>query len=80
MNSATLTDSADDLRKRLHEEIDRADTEQLEMLRRVLLQIEVFEAVEQLDRDFDADEAAGRLTPEKIEQAIREVRAGRRLS
>jgi hypothetical protein len=78
MNSATLTDSAEDLRKRLHEEIDREDPQSLEAIWRIVLFGKILRGVEKLNQDFDADEAAGRLDPALVNQAIREFRAARK--
>ena len=63
------------LRKRFHGEIDRMSPSRLAVLQRVLLQLQLLEATDRLDRDFDRDRQDGKLSPELIEQAVREARA-----
>jgi hypothetical protein len=78
MASGTSTDNVDDLKRQLHDEIERLPRPQLEAVKRFVLLFEVMEAAEQIDREFDADHAAGLLTPEKIDQAVRDARAALR--
>lgn len=66
------------LRKYFHGEIDRLPPSRLAVLQRVLLQLRLGDATEQLDRDFDADAAAGAFFPERIAQAVREARSAGR--
>lgn len=66
------------LRKYFHGEIDRLPPSRLAVLQRVLLQLRLGDATEQLDRDFDTDAAAGAFSPERIAQAVREARSARR--
>jgi hypothetical protein len=63
------------LRPELHQKIDAMEPEQLELLHRVLLRLELEEAVQQLSDDFDKARADGKL--DKAEEIIREVRAAR---
>ena len=46
----------------------------LEVLSRMLQQLRLFELADQIDRDFDEDRAAGRLSPEKVAEAVLAVR------
>ena len=46
----------------------------LEILNRMLQQLKLFELADQIDRGFDADRAAGRLSPDKVAEAVRAVR------
>jgi hypothetical protein len=75
MNGVALTDHPDLLRRTLHEEIDRLSPPRLAVFHRVLLQLELADAADQLDRDFEAARADGHLSPEKIDEAIRAARA-----
>lgn len=66
------------LRKHFHGEIDRLPPSRLAVLQRVLLQLRLLDATEQLDRDFDADAAAGTFSPERIARAVLEARTASR--
>ena len=66
-----------DLRRFFHQEIDRMEPSRLEVLNRMLEQLKVLELGEEIDRGVDADRAAGRLSPEKIADAIQSVRGAR---
>lgn len=72
MQAATA--NPEDLRRFFHQEIDRMEPSRLEVLNRMLQQLKVFELADQIDRGFDADRAAGRLSPEKVAEAVRAVR------
>ena len=72
MQAATA--NPEDLRRFFHQEIDRTEPSRLEVLNRMLQQLKLFELADQIDRGFDADRAAGRLSPEKVAEAIRAVR------
>jgi hypothetical protein len=61
------------LRPELHQRIDAMKPEQLELLHRVMLKLELEQVVEQLHHDFDAARAEGKL--DQAELIIREVRA-----
>ena len=58
----------------LHQRIDRMDAEQLELLRHILLKLELDEAIGTLHETFDAARRAGTLS--RVDEIIREVRAG----
>lgn len=62
------------LRPELHHRIDRMDTEQLELLRHILLKLELDEVIGKLHETFDAARRAGTLS--RVDEIIREVRAG----
>ena len=70
----TATANPEDLRRFFHQEIDRMEPSRLEVLNRMLQQLKLFELADQIDRDFDADRAAGRLSPDKVAEAVRAVR------
>lgn len=72
MQAATA--NPEELRRFLHQEIDRMEPSRLEILNRLLQQLKLFELVDEVDRGFDADRAAGRLTPDKVAEAVRAVR------
>jgi hypothetical protein len=78
MASSVSADNVDHMKQQLHDEIERMSPERLEAVRRMMLMFDIAETAAQLNRDFDADEAAGLLTPEKIDQAIRDARAALR--
>ncbi len=63
------------VRKHFHGEIDRMPPSRLAVLQRVLLQLQLLEATDRLDREFDHDRQEGDFTPELIERAVREARA-----
>ncbi len=46
----------------------------LEVLNRMLEQLKLLELADQIDRGFDADRAAGRLTQEKVAAAVQAAR------
>ena len=46
----------------------------LEIFNRMLQQLRIFELADQVDKGFDADRAAGRLSPDKVAEAVRAVR------
>ena len=62
------------LRPELHQRIDRMDTEQLELLRHILLKLELDEVIGKLHETFDTARRAG--TVSRVDEVIREVRAG----
>jgi len=67
----------ENLRNYLHERIDRVESSHLAFLNRTLQQLKVFELSEQLDQGFDADRAAGRLSPAAIAEAVQIARRAR---
>lgn len=62
------------LRPELHQRIDRMAAEQLEVLRHILLKLELDQVVGKLHETFDAARRAGTLN--RVDEIIREVRAG----
>jgi hypothetical protein len=72
MQAATA--NPDDLRRFFHQEIDRMEPSRLEILNRLLQQLKLFELADEVDRGFDADRAAGCLTPAEVAEAIQAVR------
>ena len=66
-----LTDiNPKDLRPLLHAEIDKLRDEHLELAHRLLQEIELQQVMDDLDDAADEARAAGRLTPERIAEAI----------
>jgi hypothetical protein len=63
------------LRKTLHEKIEQLNQPDLGLLNKVLMQLEVDRLAAELDAAFEQDRREGKLTKEKIEQAIAEHRA-----
>ena len=66
----------DQLKPVLHEKIERMNGEQLSLLNRVLLQLEVEERADRLGEAFDQDHAKGRLR--RVAELVREFRAKHR--
>ena len=66
----------DKLKPILHEKIERMNGEQLALLERVLLQIEVDERADRLAEAFDRDAAQGRF--KRIAEVVRQFRAEHR--
>ena len=64
----------EDLRRFFHQEIDRMEPSRLEVLNRMLEQLKVLELAEEIDRGFDADRAAGKVSPETVAAAVQAVR------
>jgi hypothetical protein len=60
----------------LHEKIERMNGEQLALLDRVLLQLEVEQAADHLSEAFDTDDAEGRFR--HVAELIRQFRAEHR--
>lgn len=65
-----------DLRPLLHAEIDKLGDENLAVLHRVALQLELEEVSARLDSAFDSDRAAGKLA--RLPEIIQEARAALR--
>ena len=65
-----------ELRPLLHAEVDRLRDENLLVLHRVALELELDEVTERLNEGFDADRAAGKLA--RLPEIIREPRAALR--
>ena len=70
--SALPTDPKE-LRPLLHAEVDKLRDENLLVLHRVALELELDEVTERLNVGFDADRAAGKLA--RLPELIREARA-----
>ena len=64
-----------ELRPLLHAEIDKLRDEDLALAHRALLEIELGQVMDDLDDAADEARAAGRLTPERIAEAIAAHRA-----
>jgi hypothetical protein len=60
----------------LHEKIERMSGEQLSLLNRVLLQLEVEERADRLSEAFDKDHAAGQSR--RVAELVREFRTKHR--
>ena len=60
----------EELRKLLHERIDRVDAARLEDLSRIVLECEAKELREKLDEAFEKDRAEQRVTDEKVRSAV----------
>ncbi len=71
MNPITDIDPKD-LRPLLHAEIDKLRDENVALLHRVALQLELEEVSARLDAGFDEDRAAGKLA--RLPEIIREAR------
>ena len=71
---ATPEDSQS-LRKVLHERIEQLDASKLSLLNRVMLQLEAEELASNLDAEFDQDRREGKITPERVQQVISQIRA-----
>ncbi len=74
---STLTDmDPNELRPLLHAEIDRLRDENVALLHRVALQLELEEITTRLDERMDAEHVAGKLA--RLPEIIREARAALR--
>lgn len=73
MSNAVLPLDPFELRPLLHAEIDRLGDEDVAVLHRIALELELEAVSKQLDEAFDAARSAGRL--ENIAGTIREARA-----
>ena len=73
---STLTEiDPKELRPLLHAEIDRLRDDNLALLHRVALQLELEEVSARLDESMDAERVAGKLA--RLPDIIREARAAR---
>ena len=70
-------EEAQKLRKALHEKIEQLPASTLPAAERLLLQIEVEQLRRELDAGFDQDRAEGKLSQEKVTEAIALHRARR---
>ncbi len=64
-----------ELRPLLHADLDRLPDDQLQLVRRILLELKLEEVTARLNAGFDEDRAAGKMA--QIPEIIREVRARR---
>ena len=61
------------LRPELHQRIDRMDSEQLELLHRIVLKLELEQVADELHHAFDAARTEGKF--DRLDEIIRDVRA-----
>jgi len=73
--SPLATTDPKELRPLLRERIEHATDEELEAVRKALLKLEIHHVREELGREVDELEAAGDLTPDKVEASVRAHRA-----
>jgi len=76
MSSESIAISSAELRPRLHEEIDRLPDEDVAILHRIALQLELDALTDKLDAEFDRDRSVGKLdrVPELIQEAREAIR------
>jgi hypothetical protein len=74
--SAAMPVNPEELRPLVHEDVDRLEAEDLAVLHRVALQLELERVSARLDEGFDADREAGKL--DRLPKIIREARAALR--
>ena len=72
---AEMRANSQSLKKVLHEKIEQLTADRLSLLNRVLLQLEAEELARKLDADFDTDREAGKLSSERVQQVLSQVRA-----
>jgi hypothetical protein len=70
---STLPIDPKDLRPLLHAEVEKLHDENLRVLHRVALELELDEVTERLNTGFDADRTAGKLA--RVPEMIRAARA-----
>lgn len=76
MSAAMLNASTpEELRPLLHDEIDRLPPDQLDAVRRLLLEIEARRLADELGAGLAQDWATGRMSQPAIEQAIADHRS-----
>ena len=73
---ASVPTDPKELRPLLHAEVDKLRDENLLVLHRVALELELEEVTDRLNEGFDADRAAGKLA--RLPELIREARVTRR--
>ena len=76
MSAPAMPIDPKELRPLVHEEVDRLEAEDLEVLHRVALQLELERVNARLDTAFDADRHAGKI--ERLPEIIRAARAALR--
>ena len=72
--SKLATTDPQELRPLLHERIDQCSPEELEAVRKTLLVLEARRLADELGRELAEDRRTGRITEEKIAEAICEHR------
>jgi hypothetical protein len=72
--SKLATTNPEELRPLLHERIDQCNPEELEAVRKTLLMLEARRLADELGREMAEDWRIGKITEEKIAEAIREHR------
>ena len=72
--SKLATTDPKELRPLLHERIDQCSPEELEAVRKTLLLLEARRLADELGREMADDRRTGKITEEKIGEAIREHR------
>ena len=72
--SKLATIESGELRPLLHERIDQCNPEELEAVRKTLLMLEARRLADELGRDMAEDWRTGKITEEKIAEAVREHR------
>jgi hypothetical protein len=73
MSTSILPPDPVQIRPLLHAEIDRLGDENLMLMHRIAMELELEEVTARLNEGFDADRAAGKL--ERLPEIIREARA-----
>ena len=73
--SKLATADPKELRPLLHERIDQCSPEELEAVRKLLLECEAKRLFDEMAADAEADRLAGKHDPALVEAAIREHRA-----
>ena len=63
------------LKEALHTRIEQLGADRLSLLNRVLLQLEAEELAQSLDAAFDEDRKAGKLSSERVQRVLSQVRA-----
>ena len=69
---SVLPSDPSELRPLLHEEVDRLRDENLLLLHRVAMELELDEVTERLDEEFDKGRVEGKL--ERLPEILREAR------
>jgi hypothetical protein len=74
--SKLATTNPEELRPLLHERIDQCNPEELEAVRKTLLMLEARRLADELGREMAEDWRTGKITEEKIAEAVCEHREG----
>jgi DNA-directed RNA polymerase subunit F len=77
MSPLTMPTDPTELRPLLHEDINRLSDENLSLAHKLLMEIELHQLADSLDEAADEARVAGRLTPERIAEAVAAHRAAR---